>query len=118
MFDLLKKVIRPLATAAVVTFGVLAAAWMTNERNQMEYPFDPFATYQDFNPNTEKQKVVLRAADLRQLRWMSVSQLKLIFNEGRRGQIQIESSPMAYQELRWMSNEQIKAIFGTDDSNR
>ena len=118
--EFLKKAVKPIATAAVVLLGVGVTAWFADPRNDI--PFNPFTeplcgpwNNPDRMKNTEsKELVTLHADELRQLRWMSTSQLKAIFN-GRRGQFRIESSPAAYQELRWMSTSQIEAIFGTKD---
>ena len=118
MVEFLKKAAKPLATAAMVILGVGITAWMTDLDNWFKVPIEPLCGPWN-NPDFKKHssgddKVTLRAEDLMQLRWMSVGQLRGIFN-GRRGQFKIESSPKAYQQLRWMSEAQIEAIFGTTD---
>ena len=66
-------------------------------------------------PEKDEDKIlVLHADELRQLRWMTVAQLKALFN-GRQGKFQIESSSEAYKELRWMSPAQLEAIFGATE---
>lgn len=66
-------------------------------------------------PEEDEDKIlVLHADELKQLRWMTVAQLKALFN-GRQGKFKIESSSEAYKELRWMSPAQLEAIFGTSE---
>lgn len=118
--DILKKMVKPVATAALVLLGVGVTAWFADPWNDI--PFGPFTeplcgpwNNPDRMKTTEgKEVIILHPDELRQLRWMSVSQLKAIFN-GRRERFKIESSPAAYQELRWMSAQQLEAIFGTKD---
>ena len=118
MVEFLKKAAKPLATAALIAVGIGAASWFSDPKNFqnffLRYFMDVPVPSWTPNNNTSSEYVVLHADELRQLRWMSTSQLKAIF-EGRRKNIRVDSSPAAYQELRWMSTEQIKAIFGSTD---
>ena len=117
MFDFLKKAAKPLATAALIVAGIGAASWFSDPKNLqsfLRYFVEPPIPTWTPPENKDPDHVVLHADELRQLRWMSTSQLKAIF-EGRRKNIRVDSSPAAYQELRWMTTDQIKAIFGSAD---
>ena len=117
MKDILRKAFKPIATAAIVLIGLGAATlfsdsktWEDIFRIRVDPPVGPTWVPEEFKTD---QVVVLHEAELRQLRWMTVSQLKAMF-EGRRKGIRVDISPAALQELRWMSTAQIEAIFGTD----
>lgn len=121
MLEFLKKAAGPILKGTAIILGLGAAAIFSDPRNwrngfsfTVKPPVGPPFRDPDFFKNApdENGKIVLHADELQQLRWMTVSQLKAIFN-GRRGQFVVESSPAAYQELRWMSTAQIEAIFGT-----
>lgn len=123
MLEFLKKAAKPIVTASVILLGLGAAALFSEGKSwnelisiHVEPPVGPWRNPDIFkNSETDGNgAIVLHADELQQLRWMTVSQLKAIFN-GRRGQFRVESSPAAYQELRWMSTTQIEAIFGTKD---
>lgn len=123
MLNFLKKVVKPLATGAAVLIGLGLAAALSEGQSWREFfnihvepPVGPWRTDDFFRSvkTDENGTIILHADELKQLRWMTVSQLKAIFN-GRRGQFRVESSPAAYQELRWMTTQQIEAIFGTKD---
>lgn len=111
------KIAKTILTATGVTLGVIAAAWASNPKNvssAFSINFnDDFDDDFDFN-DRDQSKEILNADELRQLRWMSVDQLRALF-KGRQGTFRIEKSPDAYRQLRWMSTEQLKAIFGSKD---
>lgn len=120
--EVLKKAFKPVAAVALTFIGLTTAAILTGPKTWSESfsdfwdrPVGPAYAPDSFWQNKDEDgKVTLHAGELRQLRWMSTSQLKAIFN-GRRGQFKVESSPEAYKELRWMSTDQLTAIFGTAD---
>lgn len=123
MMEFLKKAVKPAATAALIFIGLGAATIFSDPKNwkdlfhvYVEPPVGPWHTQEFFRSakTDENGTIILHADELKQLRWMTVSQLKAIFN-GRRERFRVESSPAAYQELRWMTTQQIEAIFGTKD---
>lgn len=117
MIDVLKKVFKPIATASAVIIGIGVATLISDPKNWKDIydavvgqPVGP-ARYPDYFNKDEV--TVLHADELRQLRWMSVAQLKAMF-KGKHDRFCVDISPAAFQELRWMSTAQIEAIFGTD----
>ena len=114
MLDIFKKVVKPIATGVLIALSLGAAAAFTDSKNwfhvTVEHPNEP-ESWGNKDPN---EIIVLHADELRQLRWMTVSQLNAIFG-ARRGKFKVENSQAAYQELRWMSTAQLNAIFGTND---
>ena len=118
MMDILKKVVKPIATGILIVLGMGAAATFTDPKNwfhvNVEYPTGPCHEPESWGSKDPNEVIVLHADELRQLRWMTVSQLNAIFG-ARRGKFKVENSQAAYQELRWMSTAQLNAIFGTND---
>lgn len=123
MIDFLKKAVKPVATAAMIFIGLGAVTAFSDSKNwkdlfnvYVEPPVGPWHTSEFFRSakTDENGAIILHADELRQLRWMTVAQLRAIFN-GRRDKFQVENSPAAYQELRWMTTAQIEAIFGKTD---
>lgn len=114
--DILRKIIKPIATGAVILIGLGILGLIGEPKMNFEFSnLEPDIHSKDKNEaNDESNKIVLHAKELEQLRWMSVSQLEAIFN-GRRGQFVVESSQAAYNQLRWMSTSQLRAIFGSKD---
>lgn len=92
----------------------LAEDWKNLFRVQIEPPIGVWIEPERFKRTKDDEIIVLSAEELKQLRWMTVSQLKAAF-KGREHQFRAESSAAAYQELRWMTTAQIEAIFGTKD---
>lgn len=117
MLEILKKIIKPIGLGIGTAILIGAAVcldpnlWKNTNYNWVDNRKDapPFDFVQKMK---DKPKAILTAKDLRQLRWMNVSQLKAIF-DGRRQYYQLDNSPEVYEQLRWMSKEQIEAIFGT-----
>lgn len=54
---------------------------------------------------------VLTAEKISELRWMTASQLEVIYHKGKR-KVRIADSPEAYKQLRHMTPSQLAAIFG------
>ena len=68
--------------------------------------------YYDYDYDFDCDNITyLTAKDIKQIRWMSVSQIRSIFGK-RHGKIKVANSEEAYKELRWMSEDQLKALFG------
>lgn len=57
---------------------------------------------------------ILTVGKLSQLKWMTASQLALIYKYGK-VKTKIDDDPNAYAQLKWFTQEQLKAIFGEED---
>jgi hypothetical protein len=64
--------------------------------------------------NTE-EPIILTAAKLRELRWMTVPQLAAIYHYGK-VKVKIQDTEAAYRELRFLNAQQFKAIFGNEEN--
>lgn len=65
-------------------------------------------------PKPEQKPVLLTAAKLQELRWMTSRQIAVLYKHGK-VPVKIEDSPKAYQQLRWMSSNQLEALFGKEE---
>lgn len=126
------RIVRLFAAIGIMTVGYVVDKWyrrMNNVRKDIDKTIDDFVDYYDdhfdvckdiddsddyYNSDPEYKSgdvTYLTASDLKQIRWMTASQIQNIFGN-KHGKIKILSSEEAYKELRWMTNEQLKALFG------
>ena len=115
MGEIFKRLLKTISLASSFILGLGIASMFTgiDLRSVFDRPVDQPVGVPVW-PGKEDEIVILHADELRQLRWMTVAQLKALFN-GRQGKFNIESSSEAYKELRWMSPAQLEAIFGTTE---
>ncbi len=70
----------------------------------------------DPKPEEHNDKpIILTAAKLKELRWMTAQQIGAIYKYGK-VKVRVADDANAYKELRWMSQNQLEALFGKENN--
>ena len=94
------------------------SAWMNFlcEIGEIANVFEKYDKVQKPEDNPDDVDI-LTGEKLRELKWLSTSQLAAIYGYGKNKKAKVADNEDAYRELKWLSHSQLSAIFGRQDEN-